>query len=171
MALSTRIEGKSTLQSSRLRARQGLRTLRVRSMMDSDLKRPELKRPDTPAEPQKKLFSDAPAATSVSPATAAAPTAQHTTVSHSTSSTSGGVTIEYQRQRAKEMTRYFKELKLNELSVKSKVFGWTAANEISNGRWVMFGLLVGMMTEYATGVDFPHQIGLLLSYLGIVDTD
>lgn len=32
-----------------------------------------------------------------------------------------------------------------------RVFGWTRANEINNGRWVMFGLLVGLMTEYATG--------------------
>ena len=33
----------------------------------------------------------------------------------------------------------------------SQVFGFTPANEINNGRWTMFGLLVGMMTEYATG--------------------
>lgn len=32
-----------------------------------------------------------------------------------------------------------------------RVFGWTRKNEINNGRWVMFGLLVGMMTEYSTG--------------------
>lgn len=31
-------------------------------------------------------------------------------------------------------------------------------NEILNGRWVMFGLLVGMLTEYATGVDFIDQL-------------
>lgn len=35
----------------------------------------------------------------------------------------------------------------------------------------MFGLLVGMLTEYATGVDFPDQIKLMLSYLGIVDVE
>jgi hypothetical protein len=38
------------------------------------------------------------------------------------------------------------------------VFGWTQKNEIGNGRWTMFGLLVGMLTEYATGVDFPDQV-------------
>ena len=47
--------------------------------------------------------------------------------------------------------------------------GWTKSNEISNGRWVMFGLLVGMMTEYATGVDFPNQLKLTVSVLGIAD--
>lgn len=52
-----------------------------------------------------------------------------------------------------------------------RVFGWTESNEIGNGRWVMFGVFVGLLTEYATGVDFPNQIRLMLSYLGIVDMD
>ena len=51
------------------------------------------------------------------------------------------------------------------------MFGWTKKNEISNGRWVMFGFLVGMLTEYATGVDFPSQILQTISYLGIVDLE
>lgn len=33
----------------------------------------------------------------------------------------------------------------------------------------MFGLLVGLLTEYATGVDFPQQIALVLENLGIID--
>lgn len=52
-----------------------------------------------------------------------------------------------------------------------RLFGWTPANEIGNGRWVMFGVFVGLLTEYATGVDFPDQISLMLGYLGIVDTE
>ena len=44
-----------------------------------------------------------------------------------------------------------------------------ADNEINNGRWTMFGLLVGMMTELATGVDFPDQIRLMISVLGLAD--
>lgn len=39
-----------------------------------------------------------------------------------------------------------------------RFFGWTKANEITNGRWVMFGFAVGLLTEYATGVDFPNQV-------------
>ena len=50
-----------------------------------------------------------------------------------------------------------------------RLFGWTKGNEILNGRWVMFGLMVGLLTEYATSVNFPDQIKLLLSYLGIAD--
>ncbi len=50
-----------------------------------------------------------------------------------------------------------------------RVFGWTRANEIFNGRWVMFGVFVGLLTEYSTGVDFINQLKLMVSYLGIAD--
>ena len=46
------------------------------------------------------------------------------------------------------------------------MFGWTPANEIGNGRWVMFGFIVGMMTELATGVDFIHQLEQIVTYTG-----
>ena len=50
-----------------------------------------------------------------------------------------------------------------------RVFGWTKKNEIGNGRWVMMGLAIGLLTEYATAVDFVDQIKLMVSYLGIAD--
>jgi hypothetical protein len=55
--------------------------------------------------------------------------------------------------------------------MRCRFFGWTKANEITNGRWVMFGFAVGLLTEYATGVDFPHQFALMASYLGVLDFD
>merc|ERR1711943_35728 len=60
---------------------------------------------------------------------------------------------------------------ISAISGRFEVFGWTKKNEINNGRWTMFGLLVGMMTEYATGVDFIDQIKLLVNVLGIADLD
>jgi len=33
----------------------------------------------------------------------------------------------------------------------------------------MFGILVGLLTEYATGVDIIDQIKLVISNLGIAD--
>ena len=50
-----------------------------------------------------------------------------------------------------------------------RVFGWTPKNEIGNGRWVMMGLAIGLLTEYATAVNFIDQIKLMVSYLGIAD--
>lgn len=52
-----------------------------------------------------------------------------------------------------------------------RAFGWLPKNEISNGRWAMFGFGVGLLTEYATGVDFVNQFKLMLSYSGIVDLE
>ena len=81
----------------------------------------------------------------------------------------GGVTVEYQRRKAKEMVKFFKQQAYDQAVEDSQVFGWTPKNEINNGRWTMFGLLVGMMTEYATGVDFLDQVKLTVSVLGIAD--
>mmetsp|Transcript_40202 Transcript_40202/g.89205 ORF Transcript_40202/g.89205 Transcript_40202/m.89205 type:complete len:164 (-) Transcript_40202:809-1300(-) len=130
----------------------------VRAAFDKLVKKPDLKKPERPEEPVKKLFNDSPVASPASTTTAE-------------SSAPRVITIEYQRQRAKEMNKYFKELKLQEQITKAQVFGWTPANEINNGRWVMFGLLVGMLTEYATGVDFIDQLKLTLTYLGIADVE
>lgn len=69
------------------------------------------------------------------------------------------------------MTRYFKEKKTQEAILKAQGFGWTRPNEISNGRWTMFGLLVGMLTEYATGSSFTDQLSLMVNNLGILDLE
>eukprot|EP00191_Tetraselmis_sp_GSL018_P018998 CAMPEP_0177585974 /NCGR_PEP_ID=MMETSP0419_2-20121207/4805_1 /TAXON_ID=582737 /ORGANISM="Tetraselmis sp., Strain GSL018" /LENGTH=142 /DNA_ID=CAMNT_0019075795 /DNA_START=95 /DNA_END=523 /DNA_ORIENTATION=- len=89
----------------------------------------------------------------------------------SETSSPSAVTVEYQRQQAKEMTKYFKRLKNAQTSANAPVFGFTTGNEINNGRWVMFGLLVGCLTEYATGVDFIDQLKLMGALFGLVDTD
>lgn len=87
----------------------------------------------------------------------------------STAEESSQVTIQFQREQAKAMRKYFKSMAYSEEVVKSRVFGWTPKNEITNGRWVMFGFAVGLLTEYATGVDFIQQLKLMVSYLGIAD--
>ena len=89
----------------------------------------------------------------------------------STAPSEGIVTIEYQRQQAKAMQQYFQALQMEQAAADSQVFGWTRKNEILNGRWVMMGFAVGLLTEYATAVNFIDQIKLMLSYLGIVDLD
>ncbi|CAI5988563.1 unnamed protein product [Closterium sp. NIES-65] len=108
-----------------------------------------------PVAPQS---ADAPAAAApASPASSAAATVP------------AGVTVEYQRQAAKEMVAYFQEKKYEQDVRDGKVLGFTTKNEIGNGRWAMFGLAVGLLTEYATGVNFPDQLYILLSNFGIVD--
>ncbi|KAG8389825.1 hypothetical protein BUALT_Bualt01G0018700 [Buddleja alternifolia] len=80
------------------------------------------------------------------------------------------ITLEFQRQKAKELQEYFKKKKLEEAD-QGPFFGFIGKNEISNGRWAMFGFAVGMLTEYATGSDFVDQVKILLSNFGIVDLD
>ncbi|AQK96350.1 Light-harvesting complex-like protein OHP2, chloroplastic [Zea mays] len=82
----------------------------------------------------------------------------------------GAVTLEYQRKVAKDLQDYFKKKKLDEAD-QGPFFGFVPKNEISNGRWAMFGFAVGMLTEYATGSDFVQQLKILLSNFGIVDLD
>eukprot|EP00212_Chloropicon_laureae_P002904 CAMPEP_0197486208 /NCGR_PEP_ID=MMETSP1311-20131121/1132_1 /TAXON_ID=464262 /ORGANISM="Genus nov. species nov., Strain RCC856" /LENGTH=134 /DNA_ID=CAMNT_0043029167 /DNA_START=167 /DNA_END=571 /DNA_ORIENTATION=+ len=80
-------------------------------------------------------------------------------------------TVEEQRQAARELVNYFKEKRLEEDFEKNQQLGWVPKAEIANGRWVMFGLLVGMLTEFSTGVNFIDQIKLLLVNLSIIDFD
>ncbi|CAI9754424.1 unnamed protein product [Fraxinus pennsylvanica] len=80
------------------------------------------------------------------------------------------ITLEFQRQKAKELQEYFKKKKLEEAD-QGPFFGFIGKNEISNGRWAMFGFAVGMLTEYATGSDFVDQVKILLSNFGIVDLE
>ncbi|CAD5170364.1 unnamed protein product [Musa acuminata subsp. malaccensis] len=80
------------------------------------------------------------------------------------------VTLEYQRKVAKELQDYFKQKKLEEAN-QGPFFGFLGKNEISNGRWAMFGFAVGLLTEYATGASFVQQLKILLSNFGIVDLE
>ncbi|OAE34983.1 hypothetical protein AXG93_1864s1100 [Marchantia polymorpha subsp. ruderalis] len=59
-----------------------------------------------------------------------------TTPPAASSSKSSDVTIEYQRQRAKELQDYFADKKYEEETFKGRIFGWTRKNEITNGRSV-----------------------------------
>lgn len=92
---------------------------------------------------------------------------------NSTSASASGkktpTTVEYQRQQAKMMVKYFKEKQYDQAVEEAQVFGFTAKNEIGNGRAVMMGLAIGMLTELATGVNFIDQIKLTISVLGIAD--
>ncbi|KAH7420366.1 hypothetical protein KP509_13G004200 [Ceratopteris richardii] len=86
-------------------------------------------------------------------------------------SASSFVTVEFQRQRAKELQQYFQDRKFEQQAVEGRIFGWSSKNEIGNGRWAMFGIAVGLLTEYATGSDFVDQLKIIISNLGIADLE
>ncbi|CAM6093355.1 unnamed protein product [Calypogeia fissa] len=141
------------------------------SKSEGPLRRPSLNAPPAapstlaPPTPPSPPPPSTPAAVELSAPAAAAPPAMPS------SSTASGVTIEYQRQRAKEMQDYFLDKKFEDETSQQRIFGWTRKNEIANGRWVMFGLAVGLLTEFATGSDFVDQLKIIVSNLGILDVD
>ncbi|KAL6882011.1 hypothetical protein ACP4OV_011483 [Aristida adscensionis] len=128
---------------------------------------PTLSQPPTPVKPAAPTSSSSPPPPSEpKPVEAAAPAAAAAVGRPA----AGAVTLEYQRKVAKELQDYFKQKKLEEAN-QGPFFGFLPKNEISNGRWAMFGFAVGMLTEYATGADFVQQMKILLSNFGIVDLD
>lgn len=51
----------------------------------------------------------------------------------------------------------------------AKRAGWAVSSEQVNGRFAMFFLLVGLVTEYYTGESVPQQCYTMLQTLGLAD--
>ncbi|GMI10151.1 hypothetical protein TrVE_jg7085 [Triparma verrucosa] len=51
----------------------------------------------------------------------------------------------------------------------ARLLGWTKQAEMYNGRFAMFFLVVGLLTEKWTGVTMPGQIEELLRIAGIIE--
>ncbi|KAH9545334.1 hypothetical protein CY35_12G042800 [Sphagnum magellanicum] len=96
-----------------------------------------LRRPSAPVAAPSVITSAPPPATSPPPpapqspaSSASVPAAAAALVS---SSKSSSLSIEYQRQRAKEMQDYFLDKKFEDQIRAGRLFGWTQKNEIGNG--------------------------------------
>jgi len=50
----------------------------------------------------------------------------------------------------------------------ARILGWTERAETYNGRYAMFFLTVGLLTEYWTGVSMPGQVEEMLRVGGII---
>ncbi|KAJ4952841.1 hypothetical protein NE237_029673 [Protea cynaroides] len=124
---------------------------------------PSLRQPSAPVKP-------VPPSPSPSPSPPSSPTKPISVVGVSQDSDPAVITMEFQRKMAKELQEYFRQKKLEEAD-KGPFFGFIAKNEISNGRWAMFGFAVGLLTEYATGSNFVDQVKILLSNFGILDLE
>uniref|UniRef100_A0A7S2MZX0 High light inducible protein n=1 Tax=Helicotheca tamesis TaxID=374047 RepID=A0A7S2MZX0_9STRA len=53
----------------------------------------------------------------------------------------------------------------------ARLLGWTSQAETYNGRFAMFFLVVGLLTEYWTGVTIPGQIEEMLRVGGFIGPD
>lgn len=54
---------------------------------------------------------------------------------------------------------------------KARILGWTERAETFNGRFAMFFLSVGLLTEYWTGITIPGQIEEMLRVGGFIGPD
>ena len=54
---------------------------------------------------------------------------------------------------------------------KARLLGWTEQAETYNGRYAMFFLVVGLLTEYWTGFSMPAQVEEMLRVLGFIGFD
>lgn len=66
--------------------------------------------------------------------------------------------------------KWRKERKLEEYEG-ARILGWTEMAETYNGRFAMFFLVVGLLTEYWTGVTIPGQIEEMLRVGGFIGPD
>uniref|UniRef100_A0A7R9WRJ7 High light inducible protein n=1 Tax=Craspedostauros australis TaxID=1486917 RepID=A0A7R9WRJ7_9STRA len=77
-------------------------------------------------------------------------------------------------QQATEMNKleekWRKERQFAEYEAERNV-GWTANAELLNGRFAMFFLVTGLLTEYWTGVSLPGQVEELLRIGGFIGFD
>ena len=53
----------------------------------------------------------------------------------------------------------------------ARILGWTGQAETFNGRSAMFFLVVGLLTEYWTGITFPGQVEEMLRVGGFIGVD
>ena len=53
----------------------------------------------------------------------------------------------------------------------ARILGWTGRAETFNGRFAMFFLVVGLLTEYWTGITIPGQIEEMLRVGGFIGPD
>lgn len=61
--------------------------------------------------------------------------------------------------------------RVNQEYENARLLGWTGQAETYNGRFAMFFLTVGLLTEYWTGVTIPGQVEEMLRVGGFIGVD
>lgn len=62
----------------------------------------------------------------------------------------------------------WKRQRMQEEYDQERLLGWTEQAEMYNGRFAMFFLVVGLLTEYWTGINFPGQVEEMLRVAGVI---
>jgi len=65
----------------------------------------------------------------------------------------------------------FQKIRKQEEYDDARILGWTYRAETYNGRFAMFFLVVGLLTEYWTGITIPGQVEEILRVGGFIGPD
>jgi hypothetical protein len=63
--------------------------------------------------------------------------------------------------------KWRKERLLQEYNADIQI-GWVPKAEVTNGRFAMFFLITGLLTEYWTGISLPGQVEEMLRIAGVI---
>jgi len=76
-----------------------------------------------------------------------------------------------QNTELSKLEEKYKKVRLQQEYDDARILGWTGRAETFNGRFAMFFLSVGLLTEYWTGVTIPGQIEEMLRVGGFIGPD
>jgi len=77
--------------------------------------------------------------------------------------------VEKQRVALEALRKDLLRERFERESAEAPVFGWTATAEVWNARAAMFGIVVGLLTEYWTQESIVQQVVDILKVLGFVE--
>lgn len=81
------------------------------------------------------------------------------------------IEIAAQATALSKLEEKYKKVRLQQEYDDARILGWTGQAETFNGRFAMFFLVVGLLTEYWTGVTIPGQIEEMLRVGGFIGPD
>jgi hypothetical protein len=85
--------------------------------------------------------------------------------------TLGEVELAAQSTALGRIEERYRKVRLQEEYDAARILGWTGRAETFNGRFAMFFLVVGLLTEYWTGITIPGQIEEMLRVGGFIGPD
>lgn len=80
-----------------------------------------------------------------------------------------GVELAAQVAALNSLEEKWRKERLDREYEENRFLGWTAKAETYNGRYAMFFLIVGLLTEYWTGVTIPGQVEEMGRILGFIE--
>jgi len=78
------------------------------------------------------------------------------------------IEIASQNTALTKMEEKYRKVRLQQEYDDARILGWTGRAETFNGRFAMFFLVVGLLTEYWTGITIPGQIEEMLRVGGFI---